>query len=65
MRPQSKSSKVKRPKAKREVSYALRLPPKLHAAMKRIARREKRSLNYMIVLACERFTALNDQSAAD
>ena len=34
---------------KREVRYALRLPPDLHAALVELARREDRSLNQQLV----------------
>ena len=34
---------------KREVRYALRLPPELHAALVEMARREDRSLNQQLV----------------
>jgi hypothetical protein len=36
-------------KADREVRYALRLPPDLHAALVELARREDRSLNQQII----------------
>ena len=35
--------------SKREVRYALRLPPDLHAALGELARREDRSLNQQLV----------------
>ena len=34
---------------KREVRYALRLPPELHAALVDMARREDRSLNQQLI----------------
>ena len=34
---------------RREVRYALRLPPDLHAALVEMARREERSLNQQII----------------
>ena len=34
---------------KREVRYALRLPPDLHAALVELARREDRSLNQQLI----------------
>jgi hypothetical protein len=34
---------------KREVRYALRLPPDLHAALVEMARREDRSLNQQLI----------------
>ncbi len=34
---------------KREVRYALRLPPDLHAALVDLARREDRSLNQQLI----------------
>ncbi len=34
---------------KREVRYALRLPPELHAALVETARREDRSLNQQLI----------------
>ncbi len=36
-------------KAEREVRYALRLPPDLHAALVELARREDRSLNQQLI----------------
>ena len=36
-------------KADREVRYALRLPPDLHAALVELARREDRSLNQQLI----------------
>ena len=35
--------------AKREIRYALRLPPDLHAALVELARREDRSLNQQLI----------------
>jgi predicted HicB family RNase H-like nuclease len=40
-----------------DVQYALRLPKKVHAAMKRIAKQDDRSLNWLIVKACEELIA--------
>jgi len=36
-----------------ETAYALRLPTKLYVALQRIAKREGRSVNYLIAKACE------------
>ena len=36
-------------KAEREVRYALRLPPDLHAALVELARSEDRSLNQQLI----------------
>ena len=41
--------------ARKPFDYALRLPRKIHAAMRKIAAADRRSLNFAIVQACEEF----------
>lgn len=40
---------------KKEIPYALRLPKETHTAMKKLAIADRRSLNALIVIACDEF----------
>lgn len=44
------------------IPFALRLPKKVHAAMKKVALAERRSLNAEIVIACERHLRANAEA---
>jgi hypothetical protein len=46
---------------RREVRYALRLPPDLHAALVEMARREERSLNQQMVYVLRQAVRRNAQ----
>lgn len=48
-----------------DVPYALRLPRKVHAAMKKLAKENRRSLNAEIVTACEKHSTVVAKESAE